>query len=257
MSVTPFYRMKDGLYEPQEAAQGYWNRSHQNGVAAGGLLAQLCDTHQASDGMRTCRVTIDIMRGVPYEPIAATCRLVRDGARVQVLEAEIAADGQVFARASALRVRTGETPSTQGSDRTWPLPESVGDAPVMRNQVAGFAVETRLVKGSMRELGPGAYWARFNAALVEGQETTPVARTAMAADIGSGPSSVVDSREWSFANLDLSIHLFRPPVGEWVYAESETFSAGDGAGIVNSRLGDRDGYIGVANQVLYIASRQR
>jgi acyl-CoA thioesterase len=77
----------------------------------------------------------------------------------------------------------------------------------------------------------------------------------MAADLASGPSAIVDSREWSYANLDLTIYLTRSPIGEWIFAESETMSAGDGTAVVNSRLGDRTGYIGITNQVLYMARR--
>ena len=112
MSAIPFYRMSGDLFEPQEPAIGFWNRSHQNGIAVGGLLALLCDTHQASERMRTCRLTIDIQRAVPYQAISATCRITRDGGRVQLLDAEIAADGQIVARAAALRVRTGESPAS-------------------------------------------------------------------------------------------------------------------------------------------------
>jgi hypothetical protein len=152
-------------------------------------------------------------------------------------------------------VRTSETPPSADTNRSWPLPDDVGANPVMRGQTAGETIETRLASGSMREAGPGSYWARINGDLVAGETTTPMTRVAMAADIASGPSSIVDGRAWSFANLDLSIYLTRAPVDEWIFADCETTSVGDGTAIMQARLGDRVGRIGVANQVLYIAPR--
>jgi len=234
---------------------GFWNHSHQNGIAVGGLLAMLCDGYQTRDGMRICRLTIDIQRAVPYRAIAAACRITRDGGRVQVLDAEIRADGQTVARATALRVRSGESSPEALIGCNWPAPEEAPNAAINRVQTPGNPVESRVVRGSLREAGPGAYWARINSQIVEGREVPAIARVAMAADLASGPSAIVDSREWSYANLDLSVYLVRAPVGEWIYAESETLSAGDGTAVVNSRLGDRSGHIGVANQVLYLARR--
>jgi hypothetical protein len=255
VSATPFYRMSGDLFEPQAPAMGFWNRSHQNGIAVGGLLALLCDTHQASEGMRTCRLTIDIQRPVPYHAISATCRITRDGGRVQLLDAEITAGGQLVARAAALRVRTGESPPSAVLRCNWPAPESSPEVAITPVQAAGNPIESRVVRGSMREAGPGAYWARINSEIVAGREVPPIARVAMAADLASGPSAIVDSREWSYANLDLSIYLTRSPIGEWIFAESETLSAGNGTAVVNSRLGDRSGYIGITNQVLYMDRR--
>jgi acyl-coenzyme A thioesterase PaaI-like protein len=224
-------------------------------VAVGGLLALLCDTCSAAATMRTARITVDILRPVPFRAIEARRQLVRDGGRVQIVEAQVLADGELLARASALRLRTSDSPPSDEPACDWPQPEAAGERPVVAGQTAGCPVETRLVRGSLGEIGPGAFWARANSDLIEGRETTPFARATMAADIASGPSSIVDGRYWSFANLDSSIYLSRPPVDAWIYAEAETVSAGDGTAVVHARLGDRRGWIGVASQVLFVAPR--
>src|SRR3546814_15348935 len=66
----------------------------------------------------------------------------------------------------------------------------------------------------------------------------------MAADFGSGTSSYVDWREWSFANVDISLHLTRMPEGEWIRIAAETDGAGNGIAIVHARLADERGEIG-------------
>jgi hypothetical protein len=249
--LKPFYRLAGGLYEPQTPATNAWSRAHQNGVAVGGLLAFLCEAHQPAEGFRTCRLTIDIQRAVPLAPLLATCRTLRDGGRLQLIETELSADGVPVARAAAVRLRTGASPPSPDQDPPYPPPEAAGDTPITRVLGAGAPVETRVISG--REDGRGAFWARINTALVEGEPIPPIARAVMAADLASGPASLVDRHHWSFANVDLSVYLARPPAGEWVFGRCETLSAGDGTAIVTTTLADRAGPIGQASQTLYMA----
>lgn len=53
--------------------------------------------------MQLARFTLDLLRPVPMQPLAAAVRIVRDGKRSQVLEASLISDGVEVARASALR----------------------------------------------------------------------------------------------------------------------------------------------------------
>ena len=248
-----FYRLNGGLYEPNPSATNAWSRTHQNGVAVGGLLALLCETHRPGEGLRTCRLTIDIQRAVPFQPLSAACSILRDGGRLQMIEAQLMADGVCFARAAAVRLRTGASPASPARSPTHPSPEEAGDTPITRVLGPGAPVETRVIEG--REDGRGAYWARINIPIVEGEPIPPVARVVMAADLASGPASLVDRHDWSFANVDLSVYLGRPPVDEWVFARSETLSAGDGTAMVTAALADRAGPIGQANQTLFMAKR--
>jgi hypothetical protein len=167
----------------------------------------------------------------------------------------MSADGEVLARASGVRVRLSQSPASNEMCPEWPAPETASEKSVVRGQSSKDPIETRLVYGSLREIGPGGFWSRTHADIVEGWETTPVARVAMAADIASGPSSIADGRLWSFANLDTSIYLTRPPIDDWIFVEAETVSAGNGTAIVQARLGDRQARIGFANQVLFVAKR--
>ena len=100
---SSFYRFEDGLYHPQVPATGSWNKRHQNGVAVGGLLTDTLERHPAPQDMLISRLTIDIMRPVPFQPVEVRLVPVREAHRMQVLDAEILADGEVVARASAIR----------------------------------------------------------------------------------------------------------------------------------------------------------
>jgi hypothetical protein len=252
--TSAFYRrLESGLFEPLVPATGSWNRGHQNGVAVGGLLAQAIETTPSRNPMKVTRLTIDIMKPVPFQPVEARVRTIRDGARMQLIDAEIVADGEVVARASAMRARFEETPAGLDAMPDLPLPEASAAIPVTSVLSTGHPMETRVVRGSIREQGPGAFWATFNADLVEGEAMTGLARAAMAADVGSAPSSIVERGAWSFANVDLSLYLTRAPIGDWVLVDAVTLSDGAGVGLVNSVLADRGGVFGRAHQTLFLA----
>jgi hypothetical protein len=188
---------------------------------------------------------------VPLTPLLAACRTLRAGGRLQLIEAELLADGVAVARAAAVRLRTGASPASPAQSPPHPPPEAAGDTPITRVLGPGAPVETRVIAG--REDGRGAYWARINTALVEGEPIPPIARAVMAADLASGPASLVDRHDWSFANVDLSVYLVRLPTDEWVHGRCETLSAGDGTALVSTALSDRAGPIGQASQTLFMS----
>jgi acyl-CoA thioesterase len=91
--------------------------------------------------------------------------------------------------------------------------------------------------------------------VVAGVEPSPVQRVAAVADSGSGVSAELDFAGWSFLNVDLTVHLVRPPVDEWVCLDARTQVDSGGVGLASTRLWDRRGQIGMAAQSLLVASR--
>jgi hypothetical protein len=89
--------------------------------------------------------------------------------------------------------------------------------------------------------------------LVEGEELTPLQRVMLAADGGNGISAPVDWERFIFVNTDLSVHLLRPPRGDWVCLDSVTHV--DGLGFTDTALWDEQGRIGRAAQTLLVRPR--
>jgi acyl-CoA thioesterase len=58
--------------------------------------------------------------------------------------------------------------------------------------------------------------------------------------------------EFVYVNPDLSVHLVRPPEGEWVALRSASVAHTTGVGLARSELFDRDGRIGLAAQSLFV-----
>ena len=116
-------------------------------------------------------------------------------------------------------------------------------------------MEYRFVTGSFIEIGPATTWMRMRVPLVAGEEPTPLQRVLAAADSGNGISSALDYRPYVFINVDLTVHLHRPPAGEWVCLESITVPEPSGVGMTDTRLWDESGPIGRAAQSLLVDRR--
>jgi hypothetical protein len=118
-------------------------------------------------------------------------------------------------------------------------------------------LETRLQEGGLEQLGPGVVWARFDGDIVAGTPISPFVQFAMASDFGSGVSANIPWREWTFANVDISLHLLRKPRGPWARVQARTRSAGNGIAIVDTLLADLEGPVGHAHQTLFVTKSGR
>ena len=116
------------------------------------------------------------------------------------------------------------------------------------------AVRIRQVEGTFTEPGPATVWLAFDAELVAGEPMSPTQRAVIASDFSNGLSRMAETWEVVFMNSDLSVHLARPPVGEWVALDGESIWNPDGRGVATSHLFDAQGPIGRATQTLFLGS---
>lgn len=252
MSDQAFYtQANDGTFAPTGLGISAWNPRAQMGVALAGLTAHALGGVAAPASMTPVRLTIDILGAVPLEPLKAEVRVVRQGGRMQVLEVELTHGGRTWVRASALRVRIAESPVAEPPPtRAFPDParcaETTSDS---------FLATTIRLQGGYPNPGPGAWWIRPKLAVVAGVPLTALEAVAMVSDFGSGVAPLVSPHDWTFANVDIALHLTREPRGEWLLVDAVSESAGNGVGLAHSRLGDRDGMIGMAHQTVFLDRR--
>lgn len=251
MSETSFYTGSDGRYAATSLAAGPWNPRHQNGVAIIALMTHLIEQTPTLSPMMLARLTVDIARPTPVDAFEARCVVVREGRRMQNLEVTFTAGGQLCARATALRIRLADSPvSTEALD--YPAPEDTPPVALARRDPKRAGLETRILSGGLKTVGPGSGWARPAVDILPGIAATPLVAAAMAADVGSGLSSIFEHGVWSFANIDIGIHFVRPPESDWIFVQATTVSSGDGSGLVNSTLADRRGPFARAHQTLFV-----
>ena len=260
--------MADALFEPDgsrfvatELARGPWSPEAQHGGPPAALLARAVERVAGGDGMMVTRLTVELLRPVPVAALAVDTRLLRPGRKVQLVGASLYAGDTEVARATALRIRTANLPVPDALRSPPPPPGPDTARPstspgVALRSYAGFhnqGVEHRFVAGDFDLPGPATDWIRLRVPLVAGEETSPLARVAAAADFGNGVSWTLPRTDgWQFINPDLTIALHRYPAGEWVCLEAVTFVEPHAIGQAESVLWDEHGRLGRAVQSLLL-----
>jgi len=186
--------------------------------------------------------------------------VVREGRKIQLLVVRLAANGVEVVRAHVLKVRAlaVDLPPSAALPRfDVALPKEERQPNPMTNKMSPFvsSMEIQEAKGVIRDRGPAAAWFRAERPIIDGIETTPAMRAAIAADFCNGVSSVLDFAKWTFINGDLTMSLARPPVGEWILLDAVSWLGSEGGGIAFGKLADRHGYFGRAVQSLVIEPR--
>ena len=114
----------------------------------------------------------------------------------------------------------------------------------------------RLIEGALEKPGPAAAWMRLDVPMVDGEANTPLLQAVQAADFSSGVAQIVDMREWTFINPEISLYFFRPPEGEWILIRSRTRSGANGAGLTTATLSDRQGPFAEVMQAMTFERRE-
>lgn len=253
----PFFVADGDGFRATVSTRGPWSPDHQHAGPPSALLAREIE-RLAPAGLALTRLTVEILRPIPIGLVRLSARALRAGRKAGWFEASLAAaDGTVLAEARGVALRT--------ADLRLPVTGDPVDDPILSPLHAkpfafGFftgdrgyhtAMETRLARGQFGR-GRVSMWMRMRAPLVAGETPSPFQRVAIAADSGNGVSMALDPREFSFVNPDLTIHLHRPPAGEWVCLDARTIPQDRGIGLADTRLLDEQGPIGRSAQSLLI-----
>lgn len=252
------YKLNGNVAETRQWAAGPWSASQQHGSAPSSLIAYTVEQMPAPQPMRVARMTIDLMRPVPVAPLEIKTQVLREGRKIQLIGAQLLADGVEVVRANVLRIRAQDmTLPTEAASRPVTLPLPGGGVPTRTHSHNPFlsGLSMQEVKGAFLSRGPGAVWFRADRPILEGVETTPLMRAAITADFCNGVSSVLDFAKYTFINADLTISLSRMPVGEWILLDAESWIGENGAGIAFGALADTQGYFGRSIQSLVIEPR--
>jgi hypothetical protein len=258
--MEAIYRVDGANVETSAFAGGPWDPKLQHGAAPSSLICWAVEQLPSAVPMRVARLTVDLMRPVPVVPLTLDVAVLREGKKIQLAEARLLANGTEVVRATALRIRREERalPSTAAT----PPHDARGPEMLRDPKTRGMAdtpflsgISMRIARGSFLLPGPAAVWYRAERPIVSDQPISPLMRAAIAADFCNGTSSVLDFREWTFINGDLTLNLAREPVGDWILLDAETWAGPDSIGLAAARLADRDGYFGRAVQSILFEKR--
>jgi hypothetical protein len=257
----PFYLpLGDDRWQATVHTTGPWDARFQHGGPPSALLARAIEQRSPREDMVIARMTVDILGAIPVGEVKLSSRVLRPGRRVELVEAALSAGGQEVARAQAWRVlrTTQQIAVRQPASAPAALPLAADDAPLAADGwVDGYlsAVEWRFVAGVFGQPGPATAWTRLRHPLVPGEQPSGLQRVLTVADSGSGISGELDLTSWHFINPELTVHLHREAVGEWICLDAQTTISPGGVGLATSVLSDLDGPIGVGAQSLLVAQR--
>jgi hypothetical protein len=251
-----FYAIDGDRATPSELTRGPWDPDSQHAGPPSALLARALELCEPREGARIGRVTVEILAPVPIAPLKVSARVARPGRSVEMLEATLEGERGELMRARGWRVAEAEIRANWEQEQP---PPGRDDADALEFFPTGervgwhTAMDILFARGRFLEPGPGTVWMRPRVPLVEGEPISPLQRTMLAADGGNGISAPLDWSRFIFINTDLTVHLLRPPEGEWVCLDSVTNV--DGVGITDTALWDEKGRIGRAAQTLLVRER--
>ncbi|WP_417563302.1 thioesterase family protein [Microbacterium sp.] len=261
-SLPPAYfrRLSPTRFLATAHVGGAWNPDEQHIAPALGLVAHLIEQeHRArrDDGMQLARVSYDILGVMPIDVMDTAVRVLRPGRTVELVEAVVRHANRPALVARAWWMTQGDTAALAGSDLP-PMPprESLDEWSAGETWPGGFVttVQTR-----RRQERPGRAWSwlRPLVPLVAGEDASTTARALGVVDILNGVTVRVPPAVALYPNIDLTVHLFRPPRFAspeeiWVGADTTVSFGETGMGLTHSVLHDEHGPIGTVDQALTV-----
>ncbi len=260
-AAASFYRLRgspDGGGERVEAlpaTAGPWSPEAQHGGPPAALSARSIEA--LGPGV-VGRFTMELLGPVPVAPLDVSAYVVRSGRTVSLVRAELhdPRGDRPVATSTAWVFPRGE----QGAGSVGPpLPHgpddgSTRDLPTSWSPGYLDAIEWRWISGGVDVAGPGVVWMR-PPGLVEGEPLSPLQRLLACVDSASGVSAMLDIREWAFLNTELTVHVLREPVGEWICLEAETTLGPGAVGVATSTAYDERGPVARSAQALLVQRR--
>ncbi|MCX4095409.1 acyl-CoA thioesterase domain-containing protein [Nocardia sp. alder85J] len=242
----PYFTERDGALLPAPHARSWWTAGMLHGRLLAGLLARSLEQQHSGEGLHFARLTVDMFRNAPMEPLRVTTERVRDGRRIRVADAVVHASVGPVARAAAVLLRRGEQPTgfvpnipewdalppDQLPDTTKPdFPIQMFDA---HNTPIGYWGDSGTLARRI--------WVHEFSPLVAGESLTPFVRAALAADAASPMTHA--GKKLEFINADYTLLLSRLPMSDVVGLESGGHISEDGIAVGHATVYDIAGPIG-------------
>jgi len=259
--MTAIFMPEGKLFRATEQAGGPWSPDMLQGSATTALMARQVERLATASGFAARRLTFDLWRPAGLRAFATEIDMLRDGRKAKTMQVRLL-DGEVeIGRCTALlTAQAGESPAdpfakTALADTP---PEAGTPPPAFAQQWSRYFrnVAVRLIEGALERPGPAAAWMRLDVPLVEGEANTPLLQAVQAADFSSGVAQIVDMRQWTFINPEISLYLFRAPEDEWILIRSRTRVGANGAGLTTASLSDRQGPFAEVMQAMTFERRQ-
>ncbi|THD70797.1 MAG: thioesterase family protein [Bradyrhizobium sp.] len=244
--MTPIFMPEGDLFRATAQAGGPWSPDMLQGSATTALMVREVERLAITTAFAVRRLTFDLWRPAGLSAFRLQTEMLRDGRKAKTIQVRLMDGTSEIGRCTALLTAQGsESPAdpfskAAGSDAA---PETGTPPPAFAQKWSRYFqnVSVRLIEGALEKPGPAAAWMRLDVPLVDGEANTPLLQAVQAADFSSGVAQIVDMREWTFVNPEISLYLFRAPQDQWILIRSRTRVGACGAGLTTATLSDRHG----------------
>jgi hypothetical protein len=257
--MTAIFIPEGQLFRATEQAGGPWSPDMLQGSATTGLMVREVVRLAVASGFAVRRLTFDLWRPAGLRAFGIVTDMLRDGRKAKTLQVRLM-DGEVeIGRCTALLTAQGSSPNDPfaRAGQADAAPETGTPPPAFAQKWSRYFqnVSVRLIEGALERPGPAAAWMRLDIPMVQGEANTPLVQAVQAADFSSGVAQIVDMREWTFVNPEISLYLFRAPADEWILIRSRTRVGANGAGLTTATLSDRQGPFAEVMQAMTFEKR--
>ena len=241
MTGAYFNTTADGL-APVPEASGPWSPDMLHGRLLGGMAARALEAEFALVGLRAARLTVDLIRPAPMEPVTVSTALVRDGRRIRVADASLRCGGNEVAQARVVFLRVGDPPPGRSWQPPSWAPSDPEDLPQPQwgHEGPAPAWQIRIAGGGFGTAERNRVWTRDTVSLVDDETLTPFVRTALASDLASPLANGSDDGI-HYINGDYTLALGRYPISDWIGLEVSQHIAATGIALGACTLYDLDG----------------
>lgn len=259
--MTAIFMPEGNLFRATEQAGGPWSPDMLQGSATTGLMVREVERLATTSGFAVRRLTFDLWRPGGLRAFRVETDMLRDGRKAKTVQVRVLDGETEIGRCTALLTAQGREspadPFSKAMDAD-AAPEAGTPPPTFVQKWSRYFqnVSVRLIEGALEKPGPAAAWMRLDVPMVDGETNTPLLQAVQAADFSSGVGQIVDMREWTFINPEISLYFFRPPEGEWILIRSRTRVGANGAGLTTATLSDRQGPFAEVMQAMMFEKRE-
>ncbi len=263
-SAASYYEpLEGGRFRATAATVGPWTEHAQLGGPPAALLGRALESLEDAPPRVLGRFTMDLLGPVPVGVLGMTASVLRPGRTVSLRQAELSDEsGRVVARAQAWAFPGGAGWDGSGPGGFGvPLEHGPSDGrheepPASWSRGYLDSVDWLWISGAVTRPGPAVVWMRPRTRLVPDEELSPLQRLLACVDSASGASAELDVSEWNFMNTDLTVHVVRPPVGEWLCLHAETTLGPGSVGVAAAEVYDERGLVARSAQALLVTPRK-
>lgn len=268
MANSFFTTAGDEWFNPTDHSRGPWHPDHCHAGPPTGLLARGMETRlHAETGIsakdpglqRLTRMTVTLHRPLPMAGIRVESSIRRLGRSVSLTSAQLFdREGKTCASAEGLHMLVKEPhnypthsqhfgSATDATPGPFPISPSAHDLPAFTH-----GVETRYPTGHDSQPGPTTLWLK-TVPLLPNETPSPFQRMCPLADCGNALGRNAEPDVITFVNPDLTLLLYRDPIGEWLGSQSTGCWDSSGIGMADALLFDEHGIVGRAVQTLLLS----